>query len=208
MGHRSWVRGRRARFSGPVRQARIRRSGQRLEVSSRRSWARIRRSAPGSFLYMRVAAFFQRIPICQLKAVFRFRRFLLSQRMQRLGQVSAVRSGQRSGGREVRMSAVRSHRSWARCWRSGGRQRSRHFPYLPTQFPCPMRFGTETTFSAGPNEKRREKTSRQRRGRENYGMGLIFINMRVLCSSAHRIPTYAGADNKALSSCLCPPRTP
>lgn len=98
MGHRSWVRGRRARFSGPVRQARIRRSGQRLEVSSRRSWARIRRSAPGSFLYMRVAAFFQRIPICQLKAVFRFRRFLLSQRMQRLGQVSAVRSGQRSGG--------------------------------------------------------------------------------------------------------------
>jgi len=85
MGHRSWVRGRRARFSGPVRQARIRRSGQRLEVSSRRSWARIRRSAPGSFLYMRVAAFFQRIPICQLKAVFRFRRFLLSQRMQEFG---------------------------------------------------------------------------------------------------------------------------
>lgn len=180
MGQRSWVRGRRARFSGPVRQARIRRSGQRLEVSSRRSWARIRRSAPGSFLYMRVAAFFQRIPICQLKAVFRFRRFLLSQRMQRLGQVSAVRSGQGSGGQEVRRSAVRSHRSWARCWQSGGRQRSRHFPYLPTQFPLPHAFRDGNDLLCRPEREKTRKNEQAGKGKGELWDGDYMIRAMTL----------------------------
>ena len=144
MGHRSWVRGRRARFSGPVRQARIRRSGQVRGREVRRSGCR---------------------------------------------RSGVTGHGPGVGGQEVGSAAGISH-------------------IFPHNSPCPMRFGTKTTFPANPNEKKREKTSRQRRGRESYGMGLIFINMRVLCSSAHRIPTYAGADNKALSSCLCPPRTP